>query len=237
MTPDADVLQDYMQRFIGFGSAEAPMWFIGLEQGGGETLAELDRRLRAWTEMGGQAFADLPDYCRRIGEGRWHGSRARIQPTLGKLVRIVLAAHGIEPTPERIRSYQSERFATTAGDTMIGELMPLPSRSVSEWIYTASGLPDLATRDAYVQAWQPRRIALLKDAIAVAKPAAVVCLGVSAQPMWSAIAGVRFTPGPGGAFWASSETTRFIVCCHPTAFGARNDDFDAIGRALHGVAP
>jgi hypothetical protein len=69
----SECLLDYMNRFIGFGSPHAPIGFIGLEQGGGENLAELDRRVTQWNALGAQAFADLPAYCHRIGERRWHG--------------------------------------------------------------------------------------------------------------------------------------------------------------------
>src|SRR5688572_25430520 len=82
-----------MRRFVGFGTPDARTWFIGLEQGGGESLEELERRLDAWSQLGAATFADLAEYCRRIGENRWHGERARIQPTLGSLVRMMLASH------------------------------------------------------------------------------------------------------------------------------------------------
>jgi hypothetical protein len=99
-----------MERFVGFGEPAAGIWFIGLEQGGGENLAELERRLGAWRESGGGAFADLREYCERLGEHRWHGPSPRVQPTLGKLVRLTLAAEGLSPDTEAVRLYQAQKF-------------------------------------------------------------------------------------------------------------------------------
>ncbi len=93
-----EVLLDYMHRFVGFGSQKAPVWFIGLEQGGGNGLSELERRLEAWSATGVKAFDDFPTHCRLIGDRRWHGAPARIQPTLGKLIRLFLAFSGSPAT-------------------------------------------------------------------------------------------------------------------------------------------
>lgn len=226
------ILLDYMRRFIGFGSAEARIWFIGLEQGGGENLEELERRLSAWTDMGASPFADLPEYCRRIDERRWHGEAARIQPTLGKLIRILLASQGVAPTIEAIRRYQATRFAVRNQQTVIAELMPLPSRNVSEWIYAATGVPGLETRQAYMRAYRPARLALLRNAIQAAVPQTVVFLGLTEAATWSEIAQATFAEGAGGANWGSSNGTRFVIAKHPMAFGAPNEYFEALGRAL-----
>jgi hypothetical protein len=221
-----------MRRFVGFGVPEARTWFIGLEQGGGENLDELERRLTAWSQLGASAFADLPDYCARIGERRWHGERARIQPTLGSLVRMMLASQGRVPTADSVRQYQSQRFGSTAGETVIAELMPLPSRSIGDWIYAATAVPGLETRADYVRTYRPMRIALLRDAIQRATPRSVVFLGLTGTETWGEIANGQFAEGSAGALWATVGKTRYVIVKHPTAFGARNSYFEEIGRAL-----
>ena len=168
----ADVLVDYMTRFVGFGSPRASVWFIGLEQGGGESLGELQRRLVAWTDSGAAAFADFPDYCARLGDSRWHGPTARVQPTLRKLIRLFLAFSGTPITTQIVREYQAGAFATRGGETVIAELMPLPSRNMS--------VPALATREAYIERYRPLRTGLLQSAIAAAAPRVVVFVGFTA---------------------------------------------------------
>jgi hypothetical protein len=74
---DPDILRWYMHTFVGFGTPDAPVWFIGLEQGGGEDLPELERRLAAWQTLGSSETADLLEYCEQIQEARWHGRGAK----------------------------------------------------------------------------------------------------------------------------------------------------------------
>lgn len=160
-------------------------------------------------------------------------SLPRIQPTLGKLVRLVLAAKGISPTIDAVRNYQAHRFGRLNEGTVIAELMPLPSRNVSHWIYSAlTDVPGLHTREAYLQEYRPKRLALLRDAIRAAAPRAVVFLGLSEAQTWAEIADAPYTQGPEGVQWTRSGSTRFAILKHPTAFGAKNAYFENIGREL-----
>lgn len=230
---DPQVLTDYMSRFVGFGDPSAPLWFIGLEQGGGESIGELERRVEAWRELGAASFANLRDYCERIGERRWHGRSARIQPTLGKLVRVVLASQGQVADRASVRRHQAETFGCTPGGSVIAELMPLPSRTISEWIYSSlESVPGLESREAYLRRYRPLRLALLQQIIRDAAPKAVVFIGTSEWDTWSEVAGQRFVLGPGGASWCEAGRTRFVVLAHPTAYGANNAYFEEVGRAL-----
>lgn len=226
-------LSDYMSRFIGFGCPTAPVWFIGLEQGGGESLVELQRRVSAWQESGAGELADLRDHCERIGEHRWHGPRPRIQPTLGKLVRLLLAAQRQVVDTESVRYHQAEKFGCASGESVIADLMPLPSRNVSTWIYSSLiGVPDLESRESYLRRYRPKRVALLREAIHAASPKAVVFIGSSETNTWAEIAGAAFAEGSEGAAWARVGPTRFVVLTHPTAYGSRNAYFEDVGRSL-----
>jgi len=228
-----DLLVDYMLRFVGFGAPSASVWFVGLEQGGGENLAELDRRLAVWADLGCRPFADLREYCLRLGDLRWHGNVPRIQPTLGKLVRLILALEGKVPTPDVVREYQAHQFGRLDGQTVIAELMPLPCRNVSDWIYSAvNGVPELITREAYVDAYRRPRIALLRAAIRASAPRVVVFIGLSETETWAEIADQPFADGPANALWARSGQTRWVILKHPTAFGAKNAYFETIGREI-----
>jgi hypothetical protein len=230
---DPQLLVDYMSRFVGFGDPSTPVWFVGLEQGGGEDLAELERRLVAWRDSGAGSFADLQEHCVRIGERRWHGAAPRIQPTLGKLVRLVLASQGQRIDPESVRRHQAEKFGSMPGGSVMAELMPLPSRNISQWIYSSlTDVPGLESREAYLRRYRPVRLALLQRAIRDAAPRAVVFVGTSETETWSEVAGQSFVQGHGGASWCEVGPTRFVVLTHPTAYGAKNAYFEEIGRAL-----
>ncbi len=111
--------------------------------------------------------------------------------------------------------------------------MPLPSRNLSEWIYAALvDVPGLARRDTYVDTYRSVRVTLLRAAIEAAAPRAVVFVGLTEAQTRTEIAGVSFAPAPQGALWARSGATRFVIVKHPTAFGARNSYFEAVGRRL-----
>ena len=131
---------------------------------------------------------------------------------MGKLVRLTLAAQGITPDTEAVRTYQAQKFGCVAGGTVIAELMPLPSRNISQWIYsTLGGVPGIETREQDLELYRPRRVALLRGAIQAAAPRAVVFLGTSERDTWAQIAGTRFVEGPADATWGQVGATRFVV--------------------------
>ena len=41
------MLQDSIDKFLGYGSLAAPTWFIGIEERGGKDVSELSARLQA----------------------------------------------------------------------------------------------------------------------------------------------------------------------------------------------
>ena len=67
-------------------------------------------------------------------------------------VGAILASQGAAPTPEAVGVYQAHKLGRLEGQTVVAELMPLPSRNACEWIYSAvAGVPGLLTREAYVE--------------------------------------------------------------------------------------
>lgn len=178
----------------------------------------------------------MPTYLEAIGEARWVGPNAKIQPTLGKMIRIVLAARGIEPTPAAVRAYQNERFAQAGGETLIAELFPLPSVSVGHWIYADIGaVPYLKTRREYLAALRQGRMALLREWIDRDGPRAVVFMGVSYRDDWTALVETPMQrladPTPGISVGRRGQTT-CVVTHHPTSYGVKNGYYDTIGRLL-----
>jgi hypothetical protein len=167
-----------------------------------------------------------------LGFGSGHGSPARIQPTLGKLVRIALAIEGREPTTAAIRDYQARELGHLGGTTVVAELMPLPSRNVSTWIYSQLGMPTLSSRHSYLREYRELRLNVLRDAIRSARPDAVIFLGLAELETWTRVAGEPMSRGAAGAFWTQSASTTFATVKHPTAFHSTNASFDEIGRTF-----
>ena len=38
-------LESYIHNFYGYGNPRAPYWFIGMEEGGGEDIQNIERRV------------------------------------------------------------------------------------------------------------------------------------------------------------------------------------------------
>ena len=226
---DRDRLLAYCHNFFGYGNPRAPFWFVGLEEGGGNSVNETIGRVNAWEEQGRPVLADLLEFHRSIGVEKWFGPDAVRQKTWGMLVRSVLLANGIQATANTVLHYQAEKLARRKGETALLELMPLPSRRTSDWIYSKIGIQSLESRKEYIAALQQERIRSLTDLIVAEAPASVVFYG--GRRAWPGLLGV--VPAYGEDFDVAAQgKSRLIFTNHPTAFGARNSQFDSVGRAM-----
>lgn len=91
------------------------------------------------------------------------------------MIRITLRLSG-EPAwkePERIRTYQNERFGKLDGETFITELMPLPKPSDDSW----PAFWPWPNWDAYASEVIPQRLGLLASLLRVNAPRYVFCYG------------------------------------------------------------
>lgn len=239
MALDDRLLSDFADSFFGYGDPDAPYWFVGMEEGGGDSEAEVARRLEAWDARGRRALEDLPAYSRAVGVGAWFDDRPRLQPTWAKLVRLLLAAEGLPGSTDDVRAFQRDRLGRPGGPAALVELLPLPSPSTDRWLYgEASGLPDLATRELYRARYAGPRADRIREMVAEGAPRAVVFYGLGYRPWWERVAGGEFVEdAESGALWAGGHGspgggTAFVAVPHPVAMGVRNADFERVGEAL-----
>src|SRR6478736_4725719 len=94
---DASVTS-FVARFYGYGNSSAPIWFVGMEEGGGRTPEEIENRIAAWEQRGESDLEDLVEYHHAIGVTRHFGARPALQRTWAKLIRILCAIRGETPT-------------------------------------------------------------------------------------------------------------------------------------------
>src|SRR5947208_891956 len=127
------LLAQYTDKFFGFGSWEAKIWFIGIEEAGGWTEWDVRNRLDGWKRQRQKVLEDAPAFYPLCGNQRWHGKGATIQATWKQLIRMLLLARGGEDGEGAILEYQRALWGTHAGETCLAELLPLPSPSVSDW--------------------------------------------------------------------------------------------------------
>jgi len=227
---DDATLESYIQGFYGQGRYSAPYWFIGMEFGGGNDVAEIVRRIGGWYKKG---RPEVEDFER--GWTPWFTDHPPLQPTWAKLIRVVLSAEGKAPTTEDMRLYQRDCLARAGSHECLLELLPLPSPGLNRWLFYPehSRLPYLRDRETYTQHVAPLRIAHLQQRIAEHRPRAVVFYGSGYRDWWSQIAGMEFQPASITKVWvARNEATQFVVMQHPTAHGLGNAYFEAVGRLI-----
>ncbi|WP_187971072.1 hypothetical protein [Aquibium microcysteis] len=233
-------LRDFMDGFYGYGNPQAALWFIGMEEGGGNSLDEVGERIAIWDGLGRPECADLAVYHDRLSAGfpaiaaffAPDGS-ARIQSTWRGLIRILLKAKGLTPTREKVRDYQVSKWGRSDGEARLLNLLPLPAPSTSHWPYSAiEALPELESRQKYLQAWAPRRLAVIRRTIAAFRPRDVVMYGATYNDLWEELAGGRMEQQQQDAKvrFRSDGTTRYWAIGHVSR--GSNATFDAIGQSV-----
>jgi hypothetical protein len=232
---DDELLHAFVFGFFGYGSFSAPYWFVGMEEGGGNTPEDIALRLRAWETRGKRALEDVVDYHLAIGVSKHFDELGVLQPTWNKLIRIQLAAMGESPTTERVRAFQRTEWGKLSGISCLPELLPLPSPGVDRWLHFTehSRLPYLASRAAYTEHVRPARVAQLAASVAEYQPKAVVFYGLQYLPSWEAIAGteLRATSVPGTRAFAR-DGTLYLATRHPAATGMSNAYFHSVGLMI-----
>ena len=105
---DDAVLESYIEGFYGYGRYLAKYWFVGIEPGGGKSVAEVVSRIQGWYDRGGNELEDLVSPARPGSGSRWFRPPYPLEPTWARLIRVVLSAEDRGPTTEQIREYQKE---------------------------------------------------------------------------------------------------------------------------------
>jgi hypothetical protein len=212
-------VEPFIERFFGYGTWSAPVWFIGMEEGGGSSLAEVETRIETWRARGANELENLAEFHRAIGVTRHFGGRPALQRTWAKLIHVLFGLRGEVADTERVRIYQATRLGRHGGETALIELLPLPSPSTRDWLYREiSDIPYLATRESYRQHVAPLRVWRLRERIAQHRPQVVIFYGVAYRDWWSRIEG---EPG-----------TKFVTIPHPASYGMTNQDFYDLGAAI-----
>ena len=228
---DVPALADYMQRFFGYGSWQAKYWFVGMEEGGGSGLDEVEARLRSWDARGRPDLDDLYEFHRAARLMKWFTSDAPLQRTWNQLMRAVLVAEGRNAEKPARAAYQRMRLGRRDGETALLELLPLPSKNVGSWIYgSIAALPQLRSRDTYMSSTRPIRLAALRRKIDEHSPHAVVFYGNRRE--WRSTFGLE-----SGQFFDRGRTRNTVLLAteHPVAYGNTNERFIAIGEYLRSL--
>lgn len=233
---DINLFHRFVTEFFGYGDLSAPLWFVGMEEGGETSLGHLLRTLENWKAEGCSPTINIV----REGEPSiWFSSeRPPIQRTWRQIIRSTLIACGAtlaETDAEAVRRYQRDFLGRPNTKICLLELMPLPSRNLAIWPYSDMIQIDyMQSRSAYMDELLPARIATLRHLIEKHKPKAVIFYGASYLSHWKAIAGadVEWTQGQSFGVSCVSGEMPFFSVKHPTAFGVKDAIFTELGNTL-----
>lgn len=228
---DEQLLLNFGNRFLGFGSLNSPVWLIGPEPGGGEDVNEVYLRASLWSKRGMNETEDLHGYHAGLGID-W---TRKTQPTWGALIKVLLSFNKRVADKTAVLDFQRDELGKSDGDNCVLELCPLSSPSESDWRLGELGFSWLRSRADYEAFWIPRRSKLIRGKIDSYKPKLVLFYG---KRRWEDISGLHFSPTRiPQLILARGEHTTFAAMPHPGGLripgtGAVNSLLGEIGTTL-----
>jgi hypothetical protein len=191
-------LQHWIDNYYGYGSWNAGLWFISLEEGGGDTPEEVAAKVnyfeRAHPDASRPTLCDLREAYKSVpftDDGPkadlfttlydYRFGSAAIPNNIWKNLSLFVHAFKGEVPPDPL-SYQQTRFALSEGgrEALI-KLYPLPSPHNHAWYYSWLDLPRLRflkSRSLYQKHLFKTRLDNILRAIELHKPELVLMYGM-----------------------------------------------------------
>lgn len=167
-----------IRDFCGYGTLEADLWLIGLEESTGERPLrpawsfEFETSVReTWTTV-----MDVRTACDQLLDRYWlSNGYSTVWKYMAKLARGLLGAAHDWNDMASARAYVVAALGRTSGDTLLGELLPLPAPHTSDWPTRYRHW--YRDREEYGAAEYPRRQRMWRDLIQTHRPKYVCCYG------------------------------------------------------------
>ena len=191
-----DLLSEYINTFYGYGDwGRAKFWFVGIEEGGGNEIENIQSRLNSWVKLGKTELLDCYEHHCNMGsftdanQGKLHTQ------TWTKLIITKLNTANSDFSTSSILNIQLKDWGSLKSDNLLIELLPLPSPGIGTWSYRDKGWVDLKSslsflqdRVSYESEVTPKRVEHIKARIAEHKPKVVLFYGSSKKRYWNQIA-------------------------------------------------
>lgn len=167
---------DKLISFVGYGRLGAPLWFLGMEESLGprpsfdDWTPELELKIRSqWPRVVDvrKAHEDLRDHYweRRNYSQVWRFA--------AQIARGFLEGAEDWQDTNKAHQYVVEKLGRIKGETLLGDIMPLPAARMTDWPYRML----YPGREAYwTQVW-PLRKRLWRDLIRSQSPRVVIAYG------------------------------------------------------------
>jgi len=188
-------LEHRIDNFIGYGNFQGEFWFIGFEEGCSDKLDNIRFRLKfpgiQDIKLAHEKLANNVSFYKKNNPLKWFGDENKFQRTWGTLIKILLVAKGNfteaisigtkfnSELLKEAKDYQSTKWGREDGETLVADLLPLPSSSSRVWNkgYVNSGIDCLKSKSSYIRAVKDKRVELFKNLIAEYKPRVVIAYG------------------------------------------------------------
>ena len=176
--------KEKLLRFIGYGNLNAPLWFLGMEEGiGGQAgLAEVEKNIRIRAER----FSQVEDLAAAHDHFDYD---VRVQPKftsvwvwMAKFTRAILHQAGDWRDVTLAKDYVRNKLGRSNSETLLTEIMPLPALGLSHWFYE-----DWASREAYMQLVLPQRQQQIRELIKAYQPRYVLAYGSRYHPYYHSL--------------------------------------------------
>ncbi len=247
---DHSILREYADSFRTYGDLTNKVWFMGLEEGGGGSLAQAAAKLCSWKDSGSKTVEYLSGPGADAGVVNKYfppaGKQAQLQKTWSNQLRVLLGIQAKELSNESVRLLQTTAHGTAGGPTCLMELFPLPCKDAGSWVYDKVpfdekvDVNDFASKKSYYEAYLPKRLEIIKSILSEHKPQALVCMTWTHRnvllPLLDSHESLDLDlPNCNAeAIIGMFGSTVVVICTHPAARirGSRDQFYFAIGNAI-----
>ena len=181
--------------WYGYGNWLAPYWFVGMEPGGHNTVANAV----TWKRLGGGELIDCREHHLLSDVFEWHRESPNIQNTWGPLIRLLLIVKGRAQSDSLVRFYQRDAWGAAKGETVVAELSAL----------SAPSLDTEVNRTLH----REHRKKILRERLTTYKPKFVLFYGTTYQTEWETLIGTQFD----AEGFAQIGSTIAALTLHPTS--------------------
>ena len=225
--------QDFCLGFYGYGNFYSDYWFIGMEEGGDDTVQEFyENYVENWDR---KESTDILDGINKETEDMFFNDKGKIQKTWGGIIKLLLSIENKPTDKERILNFQKTNLGRIInGNNLLLELLPLPNRSIANWGYHSLELPHFDTRKNYLKYYLPERTKRIKEFISKYNPKVVIFYSTSQKYLksWKEIMGIDRNTSINSPFIMKINKTIFVICKHPAAHGITNEYYPEIGKNI-----
>ena len=216
-------------EFIGYGNLKAPVWFLGMEEGGGG-----EERIRV--QSGFEPIEDLYDaHVNKMGITRYHCGNRVLQSTWKGMCHIMLSLAGVPPDKPARRAYQAMHLGRHDGDSFVAELLPVAKSTLKDWPYQEL-IPRFRDRQHYYDEVLPTRLLKFATLVHTYSPQLIVAYGRSYWHYYQSILGPTDFHNSGRFSYGVNGQTTMVLTDHFTA-RTMNNLFPDLVALIQEISP